>query len=625
MEDLLTATDFHKAQAGDVFEYADGEKGVAKETGERGRRIPATLFPSPQSAGCSFNVDLLCELGRAVGEECLSDGIDALFAADANVSDNRTSCYSSEPFLAGKAAGAYIKGVQSVGVAAVLRNFLRPAEKGYVDERKIKERYAKSYEVAIKTGEPKAVSVARERVNGVPLSESPLIEDILRKAFAYNGAVIAEPYAVNDKVKSLIAGVDFESVPNLDAASDLKEGLDKGVIDEDMIRRSAERVKELFSRKNKIRPSDMKKNQELSYIAAKESVVLLKNDGVLPLDENLKTAIFGEEKTQEGELVNPFFEEKFFQAFYEKKKSIVLSNKKKSTFSADVALIWINSNEAIEVAKTFKRSGKKTIGLLNKAEDSVYLRDKYFDALLFTGLYGGSGGKALTDIILGDSPSGKLSIELRDKRSSLLYPFGYGASYAEFVFSNVKLSQNLYREGDEARISVEVKNVGDVAGKEVVQVYVAPPKSHVEKPAAKLIGFAKVDLDVGEKKRVTFTIKDEDLSYYDVDLNRWNIETGNYKIKIGSSSTDIKASKTLQVFSKDNLVGKNAVVKEKIEDNIDALTTFGELKRKNRKAYSFAMKKACVYLGKDVEELPIGVLRSYEKNIVARILELANK
>ena len=102
MEDLLSATTFHIAEVGDKFVFADGEKGVRKETGENGRAIHATLFPYPSTLGCSFDPALCFDVGKAVGEECVSDGVDMLFAADANVKDSPDpSRYSEDPFLTG--------------------------------------------------------------------------------------------------------------------------------------------------------------------------------------------------------------------------------------------------------------------------------------------------------------------------------------------------------------------------------------------------------------------------------------------------------------------------------------------------------------------------------------------
>jgi beta-glucosidase len=121
-----------------------------------------------------------------------------------------------------------------------------------------------------------------------------------------------------------------------------------------------------------------------------------------------------------------------------------------------------------------------------------------------------------------------------------LFPFGYGLSYTTFAYRNLKLDKPEYAAGDAIRFSVDVENTGSRAGKEIVQVYLRDVRSRLTRPEKELKAFAKVALEPGETRTVTFTLDEEALSYYDPALKRWVAEEGEFQVFMGSSSRDIR-------------------------------------------------------------------------------------
>lgn len=194
-------------------------------------------------------------------------------------------------------------------------------------------------------------------------------------------------------------------------------------------------------------------------------------------------------------------------------------------------------------------------------------------AVLETWLPGQAGAEAVYDILYGTvNPSGKLAetfpIALTDTPSYLnfpgengkvrygegifvgyraydatnqavLFPFGYGLSYTRFEYSNLRVSQTEFTVHDVLEVSVDIRNVGDRAGKEIVQLYVHDPVSRLRRPPKELKGFSKVALEPGETKTVTFTLNDRAFSYYDPDYSRWLAEAGSFELLVGSSAHDI--------------------------------------------------------------------------------------
>ncbi|WP_456277556.1 beta-glucosidase [Bacillus sp. AK128] len=130
-----------------------------------------------------------------------------------------------------------------------------------------------------------------------------------------------------------------------------------------------------------------------------------------------------------------------------------------------------------------------------------------------------------------------------------LFPFGYGLSYTTFDYTNITVDQKELKDTDTVNVHVTVKNTGDVAGKEVVQLYVRDVESTVNRPSKELKGFEKVELQPGEEKTVQFTLDQRAFAYYNVDIKDWHVETGEFEILVGKSSAEICLSETVKVES----------------------------------------------------------------------------
>ena len=127
------------------------------------------------------------------------------------------------------------------------------------------------------------------------------------------------------------------------------------------------------------------------------------------------------------------------------------------------------------------------------------------------------------------------------KKIEPLFPFGYGLSYTTFEYENLKLSTARLGTDDKLEVTLVVKNTGDTAGKEAVQLYIRDVESTLVRPEKELKGFCKVDLKPGQKKSVSFAIGSEELSFYNPDLKEWMAEPGDFEILVGASSRDIRA------------------------------------------------------------------------------------
>ena len=208
-------------------------------------------------------------------------------------------------------------------------------------------------------------------------------------------------------------------------------------------------------------------------------------------------------------------------------------------------------------------------------------RDKV-ESILLMYLGGQNSGTATADLLFGKvNPSGKLAetwplaaedvpchnyygnsgnVEYRESiyvgyryydkaNKEVEYPFGYGLSYTNFAYSELKLSQDTITNHDSLKVSLKVKNTGSISGKEVVQLYLGAPESSVFKPLKELKGFKKVSLEPLEEKEVEFELKPRDFAFYNVNISDWFIESGKYILALGSSSKDLRLSATVTINS----------------------------------------------------------------------------
>lgn len=281
------------------------QKNGGQEAGLK-ESTPATCFPTASSLACSFDMELLYKVGKAIGEECLEQEVDMLLGPGVNIKRSPLcgrsfEYYAEDPYLAGKLASGFIRGVQSQGVFSCVKHFAcnnqeyaRLVNDSIVDERALYEIYLKPFQIAIQEAKPKAVMCSYNKVNGVLASENPqLLKKILREDFRFTGTVISDWGAVSNRVKSLKAGLDLE-MPGSLSYYDIIAAVFKNELSMEVVDEAATAVLKLYQERPSFEKTLKIDHHELAKEAAVESIVLLKNENqVLPLSKDERVGILG--------------------------------------------------------------------------------------------------------------------------------------------------------------------------------------------------------------------------------------------------------------------------------------------------------------------------------------------
>lgn len=296
---------------------ADGPHGLRKqEVGSDmlgiNRSVPATSFPTAAVSACSWDRELLTLEGEAIAKEALANGVGVVLGPGANIKRNplcgrNFEYFSEDPYLTGELAAGYIKGVERTGCGSSLKHFAfnnqeykRFSSDSIMDERAMREIYLSGFEAAVKRGKPSAVMCAYNKINGEHCSDSKmLLTDILRKEWGFDGMVVTDWGAMNDRIKGYEAGCDLNmpggsEFMEKEAAKAVREGkLSEACVDESVRRIWKAALKGQQAAAN-AEPADMEKHYALAKRIAEESAVLLKNDQkVLPLSETESVVFVG--------------------------------------------------------------------------------------------------------------------------------------------------------------------------------------------------------------------------------------------------------------------------------------------------------------------------------------------
>lgn len=296
---------------------SDGPHGLRKqeETSDHlgvNESIKAVCFPTGSAIASSFDRELIHTIGEALGEECQAEDVSVILGPAVNIKRSplcgrNFEYFSEDPCLASEMAASHIKGVQSKNVGTSLKHYLannqeyrRMTASSEIDERTLREIYLAAFEGAVVNAKPWTVMCSYNRINGEYASESKrFLTDILRDEWGFDGIVVSDWGAVNDRVKGLIAGLDLE-MPSSEGINDEKliRAVKEGELDEAVLDRTAARILELVYRykKNKLENAvfDREKHHALARKAAEESAVLLKNEGVLPFKKGTRLAFIGD-------------------------------------------------------------------------------------------------------------------------------------------------------------------------------------------------------------------------------------------------------------------------------------------------------------------------------------------
>ena len=298
---------------------SDGPHGLRKQAGESDHlglnpSVPATCFPTASAVANSWDAALGEEIGAALGEEAAAQEVSVVLGPGLNMKRNPLcgrsfEYFSEDPYLAGKLAAGYIRGIQSKGVAACPKHFAvnsqetrRMASDSIVDERTLREIYLTGFEIAVKEGHPRSIMSSYNLVNGTYANENKhLLMEILRGEWGFDGAVITDWGGSNDHALGVKNGSTLEMpAPGGDSVRELLAAVESGKISEsDIDARLSELLPLVFDTKAALdaapREFDAAAHHALARRAAAESLVLLKNEGsLLPLAAGSKVAVLGD-------------------------------------------------------------------------------------------------------------------------------------------------------------------------------------------------------------------------------------------------------------------------------------------------------------------------------------------
>lgn len=606
----------HENEHGHSIMVSDGPHGLRVQPGVgdhlgSGASLPATCFPPAVALGSTWNPEAARAVGTAIAKEARAQGVGVVLGPGINIKrDPRCGrnfeYFSEDPFLTASMATAYVTGVQSRGVGTSLKHFAannqetdRMRRDSQVDERTLREIYLRAFEKVVKEAAPWTIMCSYNSLNGTLVSENHwLLTTVLREEWGYNGVVISDWGAVRDRRAALRAGLDLEMPAHHIHEQETLAARESGELEAGVIETAAARVSALIERAPRERGEDFDAaaHHDLARKVAEQSVVLLKNDGALPLRADAAIAVFGEfarHPRYQGagsSLVNPTRIATAWDAIHALAPQATYAPLDESQLEqargADVCLAFLGLGEAEEsegydrrtisipaaqlefLDRLLEVNPNVVVVLTNGSAVTLPFAEKV-PAILETWVLGQAGGEAIANIIFGKvNPSGKLTetipMRLEDcpsyphfpgDRSGVRYgeglfvgyrgfdaraldvafPFGHGLSYTTFEYGDLEVTA----AGNDIELSFTVRNTGTVAGREVTQVYISVPDSHVVRAPHELKGFAAVELSPGESRAVSITVKAADLAYWSVEHSTFLVEKGTYRISVGASSRDL--------------------------------------------------------------------------------------
>ena len=614
---------------------SDGPHGLRKQAEEAdhlglNESIKAVCFPTACATACSFDRDLLEEMGERIGDECQAEDLSVILGPAVNIKRSplcgrNFEYFSEDPYLASQMAAAHIKGVQSKNVGTSIKHFAannqehrRMSCSSEIDERTLREIYLAAFETAIKEAKPDTVMCSYNRINGEFASENHwLLTEVLRDQWGFEGYVMSDWGAVNDRVKGLKAGLELE-MPGSGGNTDkeIVEAVKNGELEEAVLDRAVERILNIvfkFTDNRQEGKFDLEEDHKLAAKIAGESMVLLKNEGVLPLPaQGKKIAFIGKfaetprfqgggsshinsfKITSALEAVKEVAEVTYAQG-YDVKEDVIdqamLDQAVETAKEADVAVIFAGLPDAFEsegydrthmrmpdcqntlISEIAKVQENVVVVLHNGSPVEMPWADQV-KGILEAYLCGQAVGQAEVDILFGKvNPSGKLAetipyklsdnpsylnfpgdgqkVEYKEgvfvgyryydtKEMPVRYPFGYGLSYTTFEYSDLQLSSDKIKDTDKLKVTLKVKNTGNRAGKEIVQLYVADKTGAASRPVKELKNFVKVELQPQEEKTVEMELDKRSFAWYNTDIHDWYAASGEYEILAAASSRDIR-------------------------------------------------------------------------------------
>lgn len=549
----------------------DGPHGVKTGTEEN------IVFPNLCLLACSFDRKNAETAGALIGNECAKYNVDVLLAPGINlkrtpVGGRNFEYFSEDEHLSGELATAYINGVQKNGTSATVKHFCCNNQDNYrmsadsvVDEKTLFNTYLKQFYKVIKKSSPDCVMTSYNKVNGEKSNESEFLQkQVLRKKFGFKGVIMSDWGAVTDKITATKTGCDLEMPGGADYSKELTRALKKGLIKTEDINGAAERILNLVKKHEK--KSNYFKVDEKAVLSdiVSESIVMLKNDGVLPLNKSEKIGVFGTTARF------PVYQGGGCAKVVSGRTSIPLD-----LLKAEYDVVYVEDINDIDKLKNcdkilvFAKANclnsegydRADIAICDEdltAANKIYAFNKNTCVIMQNGgvvdfaalnagailecYYGGNYfADGLMQILNGKSPSGRLaetfpvcienapsclSMGVPDKivyaegdyigykyyvkkKIPVLYPFGFGLSYADIKYNSFTLDCNKVSVKSSVFGKIELENASEISAKEVIQIYFDNGK------IKKLVYFDKISLLPKEKKTVGFKIDNFEFASYD--------------------------------------------------------------------------------------------------------------
>ncbi|MDG5789748.1 glycoside hydrolase family 3 C-terminal domain-containing protein [Evansella sp. AB-P1] len=451
---------------------SDGPHGLRKQEGNSDHlglnaSRATTCFPTASAVSAAWDNELIYRMGEAIGKEAAKIGVNVVLGPGTNMKRNplcgrNFEYFSEDPFLSGSLSTVWIKGCQSTGAGVSLKHFAlnnqelkRMSTDVLVDERALREYYLSPFEAAVKEGKPTTVMCAYNKVEGTYCSDNKmLLQDILRKEWRFDGAVITDWGAMNDRIKAFKAGLDLE-MPGSNGRFDqeVKSAVEQGILMEKTIDDSVDRLLTLIERTTdqmEVSSDEIfNEHHQLAREIAQASGVLLKNEGqLLPLQKGAEIAVIGklaETPRYQGsgssqvtptklvsllEAIRSYSDEVTYEQGYtieDKVEKNLQENAVKLAKSAEVAVVCMGLTDIFESEgfdRLHMRIPHNQIQLLNeisKVQENVVIVlvggsaiempwENKGKSILHMQLSGQAGGQATADLLFGAvNPSGKLT------------------------------------------------------------------------------------------------------------------------------------------------------------------------------------------------------------------------
>ncbi len=485
---------------------SDGPHGLRVQDGSGDNGVtgssPATCFPTAAAIASSWNPDNAYKIGNAMAKEAKHYGINVILGPGANIKRNPLAgrnfeYFSEDPVLSGKMAANEIKGIEDSGIAVSLKHFAANNTENYrfmgdsiLDKRALWEIYLKSFEIAVKEGKPETLMCAYNRINGEYCCQNKsLLTDVLRNEWGFDGLVMTDWGATHDRIKMLQSGLDLEMPGDTPICRKwIVDGIKDGSLEEKDLDKAVSNVLKLVMKHGgqEKKEADFAANSLLSEEMAIDSAVLLKNDGILPLDMNKKILVVGElfEKMRYqgsgSSMINPFrlvapkeaFDEagvnyEYIKGYKENRlesDASLLEEAKAEAEKFDTVIVFAGLTDYVEsegadregmslpknqldLIETLCETGKKVAVVLYGGAPVELPFLNGVQAILNMYLPGECGGEATRKLLYGErNPSGKLAETWPLSYEDVPYGEAFGKEEREIYKESIYVGYRYYQK-----------------------------------------------------------------------------------------------------------------------------------------------------------------------------------